>query len=155
MSGEPASREEGPYGKRTCVVCRMRAANSRGCRCRTCFVEWDRREKAAELAADEAMAGMTMLDRMRKVFKQDETLDRGNAERVLRKLLKKDVKGFMGQMLSLEKAELAGRGKESVAAEVGPVGAGEDPVSVKLQVSIGEHLGDVLREVAARRVEFS
>lgn len=54
--------------------------------------------------------GSSTLERMRKVFNQLPSQDCGPPERELRKLLKKDSKGFVSQMVSLERAEARNQG---------------------------------------------
>lgn len=49
--------------------------------------------------------GLSIAERMRKVFGQDSKHDRGPAEKTLRKLLDSDTKGYLSQMASFERAE--------------------------------------------------
>lgn len=75
-----------------------------------------RKGRAGALAAEDAEAGWsddgaTTLERMRRVFSQLPSADRGPPERELRKFLKKDSKGFVAQLISLERADANARAK--------------------------------------------
>jgi hypothetical protein len=83
--------------------------------------------KGKAAAQDEADGwtddGLTMLERMRKVFGQLPGHDRGPPERELRKLLKKDSKGFVSQMVSLERAEAAAKARDQGPAALAGTGS--------------------------------